>query len=154
MGFCNILQKQRISYPENSLLVEYWLTEHPDGVALTSGRRQCLSVGHYGASERKVLVVRMDVANWWASGREHHIVRTVSWDTTSLSWNLHRIFLEHYENWNWLLKIKCVQQVSTKIKHSGKWKTHSFCSRSGNSIKRKTTLGQPNPGIPLFRRRS
>jgi hypothetical protein len=32
-----------------------------------------------------------------SSGQEHHIVRTVAWDPTSLSWNLHIIFLE---NWN------------------------------------------------------
>jgi hypothetical protein len=89
---------QSVSISENILFVEYWLTERPDNMALTSGRRQCLSVGHCRASGRKVLVVRTDVANWWASGWEHHIVLTVSWDPTSLSWNLHIIFIEHWNS--------------------------------------------------------
>jgi len=41
---------QTVSTSENRLLVEYWLTEGPDGVALTSGRLQCLSVRHCRAS--------------------------------------------------------------------------------------------------------
>jgi hypothetical protein len=57
-----------------------------------------LSAGHWEASERKVLVFRTDVANWWVSGREHHIVWTVAWDPNSLSWNLHRIFLEQWNS--------------------------------------------------------
>jgi hypothetical protein len=35
-----------------------------------------------------------------------------------------------------------------------KIRKHIFCRWSGNSIKRKTTPGQPNPGFPLFRRQS
>jgi len=35
-----------------------------------------------------------------------------------------------------------------------KIKRHIFFRRSGNSFKRKTTPGQPNPGYPLFRRQS
>jgi hypothetical protein len=35
-----------------------------------------------------------------------------------------------------------------------KIKIHIFCLQSVNSVKIKTTPGQPNPGYPLFRRQS
>jgi hypothetical protein len=35
-----------------------------------------------------------------------------------------------------------------------KLKRQIFCWQSGNSIKRKTIPGQPNPGYPLFRKQS
>jgi hypothetical protein len=49
---------QTVSTSENRLLVEYSLTEHPDGVALTSGRLQYLFVGHYRAFGRLQRPVR------------------------------------------------------------------------------------------------
>jgi hypothetical protein len=43
---------QTMSTSEIQLLVEYCLTWRPEGVALTSGHLQCLSVRHCGASGR------------------------------------------------------------------------------------------------------
>jgi hypothetical protein len=67
------------------------------------------------------------------------------------------IYKEKYlcEKLKWLLKVKCVctkcqQKISTA---ESKWH-RDFCWRSGNSVKRKTTPRQPNPGISLFRRHS
>jgi hypothetical protein len=64
---------QTVSTSENRLLVEYLLTEHPDGVALTFGRLQCLSVRHCGAS-----------------GRLQRPVRMVALEPADLSWFLQR----------------------------------------------------------------
>jgi hypothetical protein len=44
--------------------------------------------------------------------------------------------------------------VSTKIKAQRKVNDTEIFVDEGNSVKRKTTPGQPNPGIPLFRRHS
>jgi len=70
----------------------------------------------------------------------------------------HFNYLEVFQSWKLKLtsKInsKCVHKVSTKINTAESKRHRDFCWRSGNSIKRKTTMGQPNPGYPLFRRQS
>jgi len=57
---------QTVLTSENRLLVEYWLIERPDSVALTSERLSCLSVRHYGAYkhlQRPVWTVAQELTN-------------------------------------------------------------------------------------------
>jgi hypothetical protein len=44
--------------------------------------------------------------------------------------------------------------VQQNILNAENKKDKIFVDESGNSMKRKTTLGQPNLGYPLFRRQS
>jgi hypothetical protein len=69
---------------------------------------------------------------------------------------LYKVFAKIDKNWKIELtsKNKVCAWVSTKIIAQRKVNDTDFCWRSGNSVKRKTTPGQPNPGIPLFRRHS
>jgi len=62
--------------------------------------------------------------------------------------------------YHWKLKLTsknkqqvCAQSVNKNNNAEIKWH-RDFCWWSGNSIKRKTTPGQQNPGYPLFRRQS
>jgi hypothetical protein len=75
---------QTVSTSENRLLVEYCLTGSPDGIALTSGHLQCLSVRHCGTS-----------------GHLQRPVRTVAQEPADLSWflqwTLHGYLLEACE---------------------------------------------------------
>jgi len=60
--------------------------------------------------------------------------------------------------WNWKIKgILILISVCNSVQQNitmRKIKRQIFCWQSGNSLKRKTTPGQPNPGYPLFRRQS
>jgi hypothetical protein len=58
-----------------------------------------------------------------------------------------------YENY-WTSNLASVCNSVQKNIIMQKIKRQIFCWWSGNSIKRKTTLGQPNPGYPLFRRQN
>jgi hypothetical protein len=71
--------------------------EHLDGCNLDLFE----SSRHWWASGQYCQVVRTDVADWWASGRFTGLLRTEAWDPTSLSWNLHKIFFEHFETLFW-----------------------------------------------------
>jgi hypothetical protein len=50
---------------------------------------------HWWASRRKVLVVRMDVADWWVSGRNTTSSGLLIGNRNKLPWKLHRIFLKN-----------------------------------------------------------
>jgi hypothetical protein len=66
-----------VSTSKIQLHVEYRLTWRPDGVALMSGRLQCLFVRHCGASRRL-----------------QRVVLTVAQEPVILTWKFHGIFMD------------------------------------------------------------
>jgi hypothetical protein len=106
--------------------ISYQGSRHLDGVALTSGRVQAvfpLRVCEGKHESSRTLKSIRHVA--MTSGRmqpgtvrsfstlkgvwmHDWVVQTKTWDPTSLSWNLHRIFLEHLKQlfWNTLKNLK------------------------------------------------
>jgi hypothetical protein len=99
------LLKQCRLLKSNSLLNTDWrgvrtvLFWHPDRVALMSGRLQCLSVRHCGASERLQRLVRTVVQEPILTWKLHEIfidlfletcdhTRGMKWETVHITWRL------------------------------------------------------------------
>lgn len=91
---------QTMSTSENKLLVEYWLTEGPDGVALTSGRLQCFIC-------KTLRGVRTP-----SKARPDGCTGT-GWSDLKIAWNLHGYLLRNLWPYTWHEMGHCPYYLNT-----------------------------------------